>query len=174
MRSKRCFSHVEKAICPVRIASNVFSREKNDTSSQKPQRFVSFALKFFAVFRRLHRPHFASCFADIQKKRPIKAKFFSKKIVKNRDNCVGIVLCISHYRWRKLKGAGKTTVKGEKTEQDVSLYLNFLLELSLSSHMLLFIFKPVILLKIVHFYLYVQKKVNITCNSWITSYPYPH
>ena len=163
MRSKRCFSHVKKAICPIRIVSNVFSREKNDTSSQKPQRFVSFALKFFAVFRRLHRPRFA----DIQKKRPIKAKFFSKKIVKNRDNCVGIVLCISHYRWRKLKGAGKTTVKGEKTEQDVSLCLNFLLELSLSSHMLLFIFKPVILLKI-------KKKVNITCNSWITSYPYPH
>ena len=38
----------------------------------------------------------------------------------------------------------------------------------------LFIFKPVILLKIVHFYLYIQKKVNITCNSWIISYPYPY
>ena len=107
-------------------------------------------------------------------KRPSKAKFFVKKIVKNRGNCVGIVLYISHYRWRKLKGAGKTTVKGEETEQDVSLYLNFLLELRLSSHMLLFIFKPVILLKIVHFYLYIQKKVNITFNSWITSYPSPH
>ena len=44
-------------------------------------------------------------------------------------------------------------VKGEKTERDVSLYLNFLSELSLSNHMLLFIFKLVILLKIVHFYL---------------------
>ena len=75
---------------------------------------------------------------------------------------------------KKIKGAGKTTVKGEKTEQDISLYVNFLLELSLSSYMLLIIFKPVILLKIIHFYLYVQKKVNITCNSWIISYPYPH
>ena len=39
--------------------------------------------------------------------------------------------------------------------------------------MLLLIFKPVILLKIVDFYLYIQKKVNITRNSWIISYPYP-
>ena len=47
--------------------------------------------------------------------------------------------------------------EGEKTERNVSLY--FLSELSLS-YMLLFIFKPVILLKILHFYLilYIQKK----------------
>ena len=66
------------------------------------------------------------------------------------------------------------TAKGEKTERDVSLYLNFLSELSLLSHIVLVIFKPVILLKIVHFYLYIQKKVNITCDSWIFSYPYPY
>ena len=40
--------------------------------------------------------------------------------------------------------------------------------------MLPFMFKPVILLKIFHFCLYIPKKVNTSCNSWITSYPYPH
>ena len=69
---------------------------------------------------------------------------------------------------------GKTKAKGEKTQRDVSLYLNFLSELSFLSHLLVFILKPVILLKIVHFYLYIQKKVSITCNFWIISYPYPH
>ena len=51
----------------------------------------------------------------------------------------------------------QNNIEGEKTERDVSLY--FLSELSLS-YMLLFIFKPVILLKILHFYLIldIQKK----------------
>ena len=63
---------------------------------------------------------------------------------------------------------------------DISLYsLYFPLELNLS-YMLLFRFKPVIwgviLLKIVHFNLYSQKKklIIITCNLFITAYPYPH
>ena len=36
----------EKMIRPIRIANDVFSREKNDTSNQKSQRCVSFAPKF--------------------------------------------------------------------------------------------------------------------------------
>ena len=75
---------------------------------------------------------------------------------------------------KNIEESRQNNMEGEKTARDVSLY--FLSELSLS-YMLLFIFKPVILLKILHLYLilYIQKKkVNITCNSWITSYPYPH
>ena len=54
----------------------------------------------------------------------------------------------------------QNNIEGEKTERDVSLY--FLSELSLS-YVLLFIFKPVVLLKILHFYLifYIQKKREI-------------
>ena len=41
--------------------------------------------------------------------------------------------------------------------------------------MLLFMFKPVILLfQSFIFVCTFRKKVNISCNSWITSYPYPH
>ena len=40
--------------------------------------------------------------------------------------------------------------------------------------MLLFIFKQVILPKIVYFFVLSEKKINFTCSSWITSYPYLH
>ena len=53
---------------------------------------------------------------------------------------------------------GKRESKGEKTEREVRLYLNFLSELSL--YLFIYIFKPVNLLKIVHFYLYIQKQVK--------------
>ena len=58
---------------------------------------------------------------------------------------------------KNIEESRQNNIEGEKTERDVSLY--FLSELSLS-YMLLFIFKPVILLKILHFYLilYIQKK----------------
>ena len=58
---------------------------------------------------------------------------------------------------KNIEESRQNNIEGEKTERDVSLY--FLSELSLS-YMLLFIFKPVILLKILHFYLIldIQKK----------------
>ena len=58
---------------------------------------------------------------------------------------------------KNIEESRQNNIEGEKTERNVSLY--FLSELSLS-YMLLFIFKPVILLKILHFYLilYIQKK----------------
>ena len=58
---------------------------------------------------------------------------------------------------KNIEESRQNNIEGEKTERDVSLY--FLSELSLS-YMLLFIFKPVVLLKILHFYLifYIQKK----------------
>ena len=58
---------------------------------------------------------------------------------------------------KNIEESRQNNIEGEKTERDVSLY--FLSELSLS-YMILFIFKPVILLKILHFYLilYIQKK----------------
>ena len=58
---------------------------------------------------------------------------------------------------KNVEESRQNNIEGEKTERDASLY--FLSELSLS-YMLLFIFKPVILLKILHFYLilYIQKK----------------
>ena len=58
---------------------------------------------------------------------------------------------------KNIEESRQNNIEGEKTERNVSLY--FLSELSLS-YMLLFVFKPVILLKILHFYLilYIQKK----------------
>ena len=58
---------------------------------------------------------------------------------------------------KNIEESRQNNIEGEKTERNVSLY--FLSELSLS-YMLLFIFKPVVLLKILHFYLifYIQKK----------------
>ena len=122
----------------------------------------------------MQRPRLASCFANIQKKRPDKVEFFSKKREKNRGNWIGIVLYISLSMKKIDESRQNNGERGKnRKRRNVSLYLNFLSELSLLSHMplLLFIFKPV---KIVHFYLYIQKKVNITGNSWIISYPYTH
>ena len=63
---------------------------------------------------------------------------------------------VKTYWWRKLKRAGKTTADGEKTQRDVSLYWwIFLSELLLCFY---FIFKAIILLKIIHFWLYIQSK----------------
>ena len=61
---------------------------------------------------------------------------------------------------KNIEESRQNNIEGEKTERDVSLY--FLSELSLS-YMLLFIFKPVVLLKILNFYLifYIQKKKAI-------------
>ena len=156
-----------------------FTCEKNDKSNQKPQRWASFAPKFppFLGAYSLQRPSLASCFANIPKKRPDKVEFFSKQREKNRGNWIGIVLDISLSMMKIDESRQNNGERGKnRTRRNVSLYLNFLSELSLLSHMLLllFIFKPVILLKIVHFYLYIQKKVNIACNSWIISYPYTH
>ena len=63
-----------------------------------------------------------------------------------------------------------------KTERDASLrfafYRNYFAFYLLKIRL---IFKSAISLKFIHFRLCIQnKRVNITCNSWITSYPYPH
>ena len=75
---------------------------------------------------------------------------------------------------KNIEESRQNNIEGEKTERDVSLY--FLSELSLS-YMLLFIFKPVVLLKILHFYLifYIQKKkVILLVIPGLLHIRYPH
>ena len=82
-RSKRCFSHVKKKLKrPITIARDLFfSCEKNDTSNQKPQRYVSFAPKFLPLIGScsLQRPRFASYFADIPRERQLSKVFLVQK-----------------------------------------------------------------------------------------------
>ena len=96
-----------------------FTCEKNDTSNQKPQRWASFAPKFppFLGAYSLQRPRLASCFANIQKKRPDKVEFFSKKREKNRGNWIGIVLYISLSMKKIDESRQKQRRKGKKQNE---------------------------------------------------------
>ena len=134
----------QKTIRPIRIAYDYFLRERNDAFDKKPQRCVSFAPKFppFIGACGLHALLFRSYFADIQGE-----KIFSQ---------------ISSLR--KVRSISKIGVdsfvyftvdeqrKGKKTEWDVSLSCTFLLAL------FCLLFKPGILLKFIHFQLYIQNK----------------
>ena len=74
---------------------------------------------------------------------------------------------------RKIEESRQINNEKEKTERDVSSYLNFFSELSLYASVT-FIFKEVILLKISFLIVHAEKKVKITFNSWTSSHPYPH
>ena len=76
---------------------------------------------------------------------------------------------VKNYWWRKLKRAGKTTADGEKQNEmsactDEFFYQSYMLLFYIQSHH----FTQNHSFLIVHS----ERKVIITCNSWITSYPY--
>ena len=74
-RSERWFSHVKKMIRPIRIANDVFTCKKNDTSNQKPQRCASFVPKF--------PPFIAACSAashTLNEKNFTQRVFLAKKV----------------------------------------------------------------------------------------------
>ena len=69
------FTREKKLKRPIIVAKDLFFNcEKNDTSNQKPQRYVSFAPKFLPSIGScsLQRPRLASCFADIPREKTIK------------------------------------------------------------------------------------------------------
>ena len=121
----------KKLIRPIRIANDVFSREKNDTSNQKSQRCVSFAPKF--------PPFIAACSATWHT--------FNKKSFTQRVFLAIKVKNISEMEWNSFvcftvdKENGREPAKQQRkgyTEQDVSFccafcqsYFAFHLSLSL-------------------------------------------
>ena len=93
-----------------------FAWEKMKRAIKKPQKCASFAPKFrpFIGACSLQRPRFASCFADIQRIKTSSSFCFWK--VKNISEIATRLEYFFrlHYRWRKLKRAGKTVAEEEK------------------------------------------------------------
>ena len=94
-----------------------FAWEKMKRAIKKPQKCASFAPKFrpFIGACSLQRPRFASCFADIQRIKTSSSFCFWKwKTSRKLElDCMEYFFRL-HYRWRKLKRAGKTVAEEEK------------------------------------------------------------
>ena len=129
----------------------VFTREKNDTSNQKPQRCVSFAPKF--------PPFIAACSAASHtfNEKSFTQRVFLAKKVKN----------ISEMEWNSFvcftvdKENGREPPKEQRKGKNRTrrkLLLCFLSELLCLSFKLKLILKPSILLKFTHFQLCIEKK----------------
>ena len=127
-RSERCFSHVKKKneTSNHNRESSFFNCEKNDTSNQKPQRYVSFAPKFlpFIGSCSFQRPRRTGCFADIPREKTIKQSF-SRRKVKNISEIRLEQFCIFHYRQGKLKRAVKSTTKRKKQNKTLAYICPF-------------------------------------------------
>ena len=117
------FTHEKNDTCmyPIRIANDVFSREKNDTSNQKPQRCVSFVPKFL--------PFIGSCSLHstsqtFDKKSFSQSVFLVKKSEKHLGNWSGIVSFVL-LSMKKTVGNRENNSGRRKTERDVSLSCAF-------------------------------------------------
>ena len=130
----------------------VFTREKNDTSNQKPQsQCVSFAPKF--------PPFIAACSAALH---TLKEKRFTQRVLLAKK-----VKNISEMEWNSFvcftvdKENGKEPAKQQRKEinrKRRKLLLCFLSELLCLSFKLKLILKPAILLKFTHFQLCIENK----------------
>ena len=117
-RSERCFSHLKTRKHPIRIANDVLSRERKMIGAiKKPLTEVcEFRAKISAFYRRLQlaapslcellRRHSAN--KDLLKFLLLKVKNISE-IATRLEYFFRL-----HYRWRKLKRAGKTVAEEEK------------------------------------------------------------
>ena len=130
-------------------------KKKRDVQSES-HRDVWVSRQNSPLLGALGVPRYESCFADIQWKKTTKWSFSRRKVKNYLRIWIGIVFflyfTIDEENWGE---PAKQQRKG-KTERDVSLYLYFLTDISL--YLLLFKFKLVILLKIIHFSSCIPKK----------------
>ena len=141
----------EKMIRPIRIANDIFSHVRNDTSNQKPQRCVSFAPKF--------PPFIASCSAashTFNEKSFTQRVFLAKKVKSISEMERNIFVCFAVDKENGRKPAKQQRKGINRTRRKLSLC--FLSELLCLSFKLKFILKPAILLKFTHFQLCIENK----------------
>ena len=119
-----------------------FTCEKNDTSNQKPQQCVRFVPKFPPVFMHLQLavPSHWELLCRHSEEKTQGRVFLVEKGEKSRklDWNGFVYFTIDEEYWREL---GQNKGERGKTQREVSLYLNFLSELSFLSHLLVFILK---------------------------------
>ena len=103
------------------------------------------------------------------------SKTFSRKKVKNILDWNGMVSCISLSMKRIVESRLNNSGRG-KTERDVSLSCAFYRSYFVSSiYLSLYSIRPFYLNSFIfNFALKNKQLTGITCNCWITLYPYPH